>query len=137
MGTRIRTDWYHKAIASNRILNFHFRHPANMIKNVAKSFIRRVLRISHSSFHSDNIKIITDILNKNNFPTVIIEKLLSQVVHSTKCNHQQTTNSYPFLETSEDNVTAHRGPAANSTMILEQTTNGPGIGPGITMLPKA
>lgn len=37
--------WYYKEIASNRVLNFHSCHPRNMVLNVAKAFIRRV--ISH------------------------------------------------------------------------------------------
>lgn len=31
---RLKTNWYHKAIASNRILNFHSKHPKNMVRNV-------------------------------------------------------------------------------------------------------
>lgn len=35
IGTQLRTKWYHKPIASNRLLNFHSKHPRHMIQNPA------------------------------------------------------------------------------------------------------
>lgn len=30
-GNKIKTKWYHKPIASNRLLNYYSKHPRNMI----------------------------------------------------------------------------------------------------------
>lgn len=78
-GNRLRTKWYHKTIASNRILNYYSKHPKNMIRNVAKSFIKRVFTVSHKSFHQENIEEVKRILKKNSFPEAFIEKLMKQV----------------------------------------------------------
>lgn len=75
----LKTKWYHKVIASNRLLNYHSKHPKNMVVNVAKSFIKRVLSVSHKSFHAQNLEEITRILTKNSFPSGIIQDLISQV----------------------------------------------------------
>lgn len=81
-----------------------------MKNNVVKSFIRKVLTVSHRDFHLANKQRIIDILQRNNFPMKLIHKLYGQVVHSYKNNtarsihvspeqnNQQTKRkSYPFL----------------------------------------
>lgn len=50
-GNKVKTKWYHKPIASNRLLNFYSKHPKSMIMNTASAFIKRVFCLSHSSFH--------------------------------------------------------------------------------------
>lgn len=110
-GRKLITNWYHKPIASNRILNYYSRHPENMVKNVAKSFIRRVFTLSHKSFIESNKVIIKRILAKNNFPTKIIESLMHQVWNSPNRNINQRSHkdkSYRFL---------------NSTVMEDTTTN--------------
>ncbi len=53
-GESLKTKWYHKPIASNRLLNYYSQHPTSMVTNTAKSFIRRVFTLSHASFHKEN-----------------------------------------------------------------------------------
>lgn len=50
-GTKLKTNWYHKTIASNRILNFHSKHPKRMVRNVAKAFIQRVFSVISQTKH--------------------------------------------------------------------------------------
>lgn len=39
-GNKVKTNWYHKPIASNRLLNFYSTQPKNMIvKLIVESFI--------------------------------------------------------------------------------------------------
>lgn len=62
-GEKLITNWYHKPIASNRILNFYSKHQRKMVLNVEKSFIRRVSTLSHATFYKDNIETIKRILS--------------------------------------------------------------------------
>lgn len=75
-GESLRTNWFHKPIASNRLLNCYSKHPINMVMNTAKSFVRRVFTLSHASFHKENKETIIRILVKNNFPKKIIDQLI-------------------------------------------------------------
>lgn len=85
---KIRTNWYTKPMASNRLVNYYSAHPRHMIFNIAKSFIRKILTISHREFHKANKKRIFEILEKNNFPVKIIEKLYVQIVNTHLNNTQ-------------------------------------------------
>ncbi|XP_037032177.1 uncharacterized protein LOC119071404 [Bradysia coprophila] len=114
-GTQLKTNWYHKAIASNRILNFHAKHPKNMVRNVAKSFIKRVFSVSHRSFHESNLHTVKQILTKNSFPPKMIDKMVSEVTNKYKFgNVSREQKSYPFLDATKP--PERKGPLANSTM---------------------
>ncbi|XP_037048105.1 uncharacterized protein LOC119082641 [Bradysia coprophila] len=114
----LKTNWYHKAIASNRILNFHSKHPKQMVRNVAKGFLRRVFSVSHRSFHNANLKVAKGILEKNSFPTDVIDKLVNEVQRQYKYSSSRVhdkKDSYPFLDATK--IVRKSGPAASSTMI--------------------
>lgn len=98
LGTTMRTKWYQKVIAPNRILNFHSKHPESMKMNVAKAFVKRVLSISHKSFHQENLEQIRQILAKNSFPESTITKLIQQVKYRATSQHTKNDTSYPFLD---------------------------------------
>lgn len=112
---KLKTNWYHKTIASNRILNFHSKHPKKMVKNVAMSFIRRVFSVSHKSFHQQNLSEVKRILTKNSFPEEIIDNMVNEVREKYKFGNRNKEKSYPFLDSTK--IEQRRGPAANSTMI--------------------
>lgn len=80
----IITDWYMKPIASGRMINYHSSHPPNMIRNVAISFAKRVLSLSHPSFHSKNICRIEDILSRNSFPHRTIRETVRNVTYQLR-----------------------------------------------------
>lgn len=120
-GSNIKTKWYHKKIASNRILNFHSKHPKNMIMNVAKSLVKRVFTVSHRSFHQENLVKIKSILSKNSFPDSVIDKLIRQVQCSNTRQGTDTQASYPFLDTAVKDNQVRKGPMANSTMVHNNT----------------
>ena len=91
---KLITNWYHKQIASNRLLNFYLNHPQRMKFNVVKSFIRRVFRLSHKNFWNENLLRIKTILNRNNYPLTVVNKLIREV----RCHKAQTgTESYAYL----------------------------------------
>lgn len=91
---KLTTNWYCKPIASNRLLNFYSNHPSKMKFNVAKSFIRKVFRVSHKSFWYENLTKIREILRKNNYPNLLINKLIKEVRH---CKARSGTESYAYL----------------------------------------
>ena len=91
---KLITNWYHKPIASNRLLNFYSNHPKRMKFNVAKSFIRKIFRVSHKEFWSENLQRIRDVLFKNNYPENVITKLIGQV---RKRKPTDASESYAFL----------------------------------------
>lgn len=67
-GGKVKTKWYHKPIASNRLFNFYSEHPkGNMDLNTATAFVERVFSLSHSSFHQENKVNIQRILKKIQF----------------------------------------------------------------------
>lgn len=114
-GTKLKTNWYHKAIASNRILNFNAKHPKNMVRNVAKAFIKRVFSVSHHSFHDDNLNTVKKILAKNSFPLKMIDEMVKEVKNAYKFgNVSRGDKSYPFLDATKK--PQRKGPIANSTM---------------------
>lgn len=39
-GNHVKTNWFHKPIASNRLLNYYSKHPRTMVLNTATAFIR-------------------------------------------------------------------------------------------------
>lgn len=73
----IVTNWYSKAIASNRMLNYYSAHPRKMILNVVKSFVSKVLQYSHTEFHPGNLVKIKGILTKNSFPNRVIHHVIN------------------------------------------------------------
>ncbi|XP_037049480.1 uncharacterized protein LOC119083782 isoform X2 [Bradysia coprophila] len=127
-GERLKTKWFHKPIASNRLLNYYSKHPSNMVINTAKSFIRRVLTLSHASFHSEMKHTVMRILEKNNFPAKLISKLFHQVCQTMNGRQTSAGSSYPFIDrtqatlvhqsvdTADNNNTI---PIASSTLINE------------------
>lgn len=111
---KISTNWYHKPIASNRLINFYSAHPKKMIINTATSFARRVLTLSHRRFHTENKVRIREILVKNNFPPNVISSVTNRACQGRDGrNPMRSQLSYPFLCDSTDPTAAL--PAADQT----------------------
>ncbi|XP_037037920.1 uncharacterized protein LOC119075557 [Bradysia coprophila] len=100
-GNTLKTKWFHKPIASNRLLNYYSKHPKNMVINTAKSFIRRVFTLSHSSFHQENRLTIKAIMDKNNFPAKLTERLIHQVNQMMSSQTSKGNISYPLISRME------------------------------------
>lgn len=126
-GESLKTKWFHKPIASNRLLNYYSQHPRSMVINTAKSFIRRVFTLSHASFHKENKETIKRIMDKNNFPERMTEQLIHQVVQMMFNQKSRCSSAYPLISISEINestispsistLDSPPPPIANSTMI--------------------
>jgi GIY-YIG catalytic domain len=93
---KVLTDWYNKPLASNRLLNFRSTHPLSQKRNVASSFIRRVLDLSDKTFRSKNTTIAFNILLKNNYPMKLIKQLINQHLSRSRkplCEPQKNTSN--------------------------------------------
>lgn len=90
-GNAISMDWYQKTTASGRLVNFHSKHPTGIIMNTATNFIKRVLSISDTQYHENNISRIYQILRQNSFPSKTIQHLIKKY----NCyKHIVQTNKY-------------------------------------------
>lgn len=92
---KIITNWYTKPIASNRILNYCSTHPKNMITNVAKSMVKKVIEYSDEQFHQQNLEKVRKILLKNNFPPTEICKIIRLATTTHPNENNRTTSSPP------------------------------------------
>jgi GIY-YIG catalytic domain len=80
----LKTNWYKKSVSCDRILNYHSKHPFSMRYNVAFSHARRVLKLSNPEFHQENRKKITLTLQKNNYPTNLINRIFKKILYLEK-----------------------------------------------------
>ena len=81
----IKMDWFQKPTSSGRIINFHSKHPKQIIFNTARNLIKRVLSISDLEYHKNNKNKIRNILQNNAFPLKIINTLINQ--HENQKQH--------------------------------------------------
>jgi predicted GIY-YIG superfamily endonuclease len=97
-GTAVYTNWFSKPISSNRILNFYSYHPYNMKYNIANSFAKRVIILSHPNYKYENLRKIDNILTKNNYPKHIINKILKNLKYTKTTNNKIPSNPEIRLE---------------------------------------
>lgn len=74
--TEIKTCWYKKPYASDRLLNFLSNHNSKCIVGTAIAFIKTVLKLSHGSFFHQNKEVVETILTHNSFPITSIIQIL-------------------------------------------------------------
>ncbi|XP_062705197.1 uncharacterized protein LOC134287419 [Aedes albopictus] len=74
----IRTEWYMKAIASGRLLNFSSLHPLTQKINTIKNVIDRVNRLSTNWDEEKKREVIAQILQTNDYPRNLINRFLNR-----------------------------------------------------------
>ncbi|CAD6231505.1 GSCOCG00001443001-RA-CDS, partial [Cotesia congregata] len=72
------TNWYQKPTSSGRLLNFHLHHPTSQKQSVALGLLYRAMKLSHRSFHEENLIKVEKILKLNNFPKFFIKKCINK-----------------------------------------------------------
>ncbi|XP_062714409.1 uncharacterized protein LOC134291108 [Aedes albopictus] len=104
----IKTEWYRKAIASGRFLNYHSGHPISMKMNVAFNFAKRVLRFSTNISLKQAKTIIFGLLRLNDYPSNIINRVIHRAsgnptngtameVSSNENDQEEPTKTYYSL----------------------------------------
>lgn len=117
---RIRTDWYQKPTSSGRLLNYLSSHPKHQLLNTAYNFVKRVLVLGETEFREDNIKRVSEILRKNNYPHNVINRIIGCC---TQHSEQITTQQNSREELNNDN---------ESHYYYVGTTFVPGVSPYIS-----
>lgn len=74
----ISTKWYHKPMASTRILNGSSNHHHTLKTNTAYGVIHRILTLSDEVYRVECIKTIFEVLGLNGFPKSCIKKLIGK-----------------------------------------------------------
>lgn len=72
----IITDWYRKPTFSGRYINFYSSHPYNQKVNTLAALKNRILKISHPSFHMQNLNLLKQFFSNNGYPPWLINRIL-------------------------------------------------------------
>ncbi|KAK5648492.1 hypothetical protein RI129_003384 [Pyrocoelia pectoralis] len=81
----IITNWYRKAIKTDRYINFHSNTPVAYKKSIIYGLVDRAIKLSSQQYHKDNINIIKKILMNNNYPLDFINKNINnRLLHIKK-----------------------------------------------------
>lgn len=74
----IKTNWFKKPLASNRLLNYYSSHKRSTVLNTARQFIRTVIELSDGNLFMDNKDKIIITLRENCFPETLIITLIHE-----------------------------------------------------------
>lgn len=87
------TNWFRKPISSGRLLNYQSLHPLNQKIGTAAGFIDRVFKLSDRRFELTNKEMIVKLLQGNDYPTRLINRLLNRYfTTSANSNQIQSTD---------------------------------------------
>uniref|UniRef100_A0A6P7GXT9 Uncharacterized protein LOC114347800 n=1 Tax=Diabrotica virgifera virgifera TaxID=50390 RepID=A0A6P7GXT9_DIAVI len=96
-------DWYRKDTNSGRFIPFHSYHPMKQKINTVVGMKNRILKISHSSFKDENIKLLFDTLIENYYPSKLLKKLL----YSNELRNETVNNVNNHNDTNLENTTKY------------------------------
>lgn len=77
----IHTDFYQKPLSSNRILNYNSAHSLSLKINTATGLVKRVFNFSSTRNDSEKKNLIFSILQDNNYPKVLINRIINEFKH--------------------------------------------------------
>jgi hypothetical protein len=92
---KILFDWCRKPISSGHLLNWLSNHPYKMKINIGTSFANRVLTLSDTQFHQQNLHKITTTLKANNYPESIIKRIIYKSKNFINSNQINTNTIKP------------------------------------------
>lgn len=75
---QFHTNWYMKPIASGRLLNFNSIHPLNQRIGTAVGLINRILSLSDNKYYQSNVKVINELLRRNDYPIKLTNRLINK-----------------------------------------------------------
>ncbi|XP_017466333.1 PREDICTED: uncharacterized protein LOC108359145 [Rhagoletis zephyria] len=93
-GNELKLTWYKKPTSSGRIISFNSKHPKTMIINTAMGCIRRMLRITDDTYHTEIKNEIKILLKNNDFPDNIIKTLLRRYAIENNHDKLETTKIF-------------------------------------------
>lgn len=86
----ILTNWYRKATASDRVLNFKSNHPINQKIAQVYNLVDRSITLSNERFQEHNLKIVEELLIGSDYPKSFIKKYMQKRIHN---KHTQTSQN--------------------------------------------
>lgn len=96
--SKIITNWYAKPTSSGRMINFYSTQPLQMKLNTGKSFIKKVVQLSHKNYLQQNLEKIRNILSMNNYPSYItndlIDKVLKNDANRNTCQEEKEKRNF-------------------------------------------
>ena len=87
---KIVSNWYRKSTYSGKLLNFTSNHPFQNKVAVIKNLVDRAVRLTHESFHPENLDVVMKILFFNLYPQDLIEKHIK--IRIEKVKSRQSSN---------------------------------------------
>lgn len=107
----ISTHWYSKPIASGRLLNYLSFHPTTLKMNVAANFIHRVTALTTDQPLQQQKQVIFKHLRLNNYPSSLINRLLTRIQHLSTANPGNST--LPLTQNDVQSTTDSGNQSAN------------------------
>ena len=72
------TNWHRKPTFSGKFLNYKSQHLIGHKKEVVFNLVDRAILLSDSRFHNENLRIVKELLVKNNYPEQFFKKLINK-----------------------------------------------------------
>lgn len=100
----IKIDWYRKPCHSGRYLNYQSYHKQKIKVNLLKQMKMRVLKVSDTSFHNKNLKILYKLFTENSYPPSLVKKILfsTSTTLTHNINNNNTNNTTEAAQPVED-----------------------------------
>ena len=81
----IKTNWFRKNTYSGRFLNYFSNHPLQHKIGIIKNLVDSAILFADKSFHNENLDIIKNYLELNNYlKNIIIKHINKRIIESNK-----------------------------------------------------
>ena len=75
---KLSFNWYRKPTWSGRYLNFNSHHPLRYKKSVINNLVDRAVLLSDKEFQKNNLRLIINTLEENDYPHSFIQVIMNQ-----------------------------------------------------------
>lgn len=124
-------DWYAKPTASGRLINYTSMHPTAMKHNIGLSLAKRIIGLSDPRFHRKNYKIISRLLQQNNYPNKTIRKIIFKTKKFynttpstiTPNNEPKQYKSMPYVPIITDQIEKRIRDISDDTIVAKKPLN--------------
>ena len=107
----LSTNWYLKPTASGRVVNYLSSHALSQKIATIKNLYYRAYNLSSVEFHSDNEKIIKNILKQNNYPIALVNRVITQYKQKNcQVRPERTEQKYfrfPYIHGLSEGIQRH------------------------------
>ena len=81
---KLSFNWYRKPTWSGRYLNFNSHHPLRYKKSVINNLVYRAVLLSDKEFQKNNLRLIINTLEENDYPHSFIQVIMNQRLSTLK-----------------------------------------------------